>query len=52
MLAKVYSGAVVGVDAVPVEIEVNSGGGGEINQVIVGLPDAAAVASPLGQGVP
>jgi magnesium chelatase family protein len=41
MLAKVYSGAVVGVDAVPVEIEVNSGGGGEINQVIVGLPDAA-----------
>ena len=29
MLAKVYSGAVVGVDAVPVEIEVNSGGGGE-----------------------
>ena len=34
MLAKVYSGAVVGVDAAPVEIEVNSGGGGEINQVM------------------
>ncbi len=41
MLAKVYSGAVAGVNAVPVEIEVNAGGGGEINQVIVGLPDAA-----------
>ena len=41
MLAKVYSGAVVGVDAVPVEIEVNAADGGEINQIIVGLPDAA-----------
>ena len=41
MLAKVYSGAVVGVNAVPVEIEVNAGGAGEINQIIVGLPDAA-----------
>lgn len=40
MLAKVFSGAVAGVDAIPVEIEVNSGGG-EINVVIVGLPDAA-----------
>lgn len=40
MLAKVCSGAVLGVDAYPVEIEVNSGSG-EINVVIVGLPDAA-----------
>lgn len=40
MLSKVYSGAVVGVNAVPVEIEVNAGGG-DLNTVIVGLPDAA-----------
>ncbi len=40
MLAKVCSGAVFGVDAYPVEIEVNTGAG-EINVVIVGLPDAA-----------
>jgi magnesium chelatase family protein len=39
-LARVYSGAVFGVEAYPVEIEVNAGGG-EINIVIVGLPDAA-----------
>ena len=40
MLAKVHSGAVFGVDAYPVEIEVNVCGG-EMNVVIVGLPDAA-----------
>lgn len=40
MLSKVYSGSILGVNAVPVEIEVNSGGG-ELNVVIVGLPDAA-----------
>ncbi|NLB59908.1 MAG: YifB family Mg chelatase-like AAA ATPase, partial [Lentisphaerae bacterium] len=40
MLAKVHSGAVYGVDAYPVEIEVNSGGG-DPQTVIVGLPDAA-----------
>lgn len=40
MLAKVSSGAVAGVNALPVEIEVNSGGG-DLNVVIVGLPDAA-----------
>lgn len=40
MLAKVFSGAVVGVNAYSVEIEVNAGGSTpEI--VIVGLPDAA-----------
>lgn len=40
MLAKVCSGAVVGVNALPVEIEVNASGG-EPNVVTVGLPDAA-----------
>lgn len=40
MLSTVYSGAVHGVDAYPVEIEVNAGYG-EFVTVIVGLPDAA-----------
>lgn len=40
MLAKVYSGAVYGVNAYAVEIEVNSGHG-EPKTLIVGLPDAA-----------
>jgi magnesium chelatase family protein len=40
MLAKVFSGAVYGVDAYSVEIEVNSGHG-EPKTLIVGLPDAA-----------
>ncbi|MFA7370274.1 MAG: magnesium chelatase domain-containing protein, partial [Kiritimatiellales bacterium] len=40
MLAKVFSGAVFGVDAYTVEIEVNSGHG-EPKTVIVGLPDIA-----------
>ena len=40
MLAKVYSGAVFGVDAYEIEIEVNSGPG-EPKVVVVGLPDAA-----------
>lgn len=40
MLAQVYSGAVYGVDAYTVEIEVNAGHG-EPGVVIVGLPDAA-----------
>lgn len=39
MLSKVHSGAVYGVDAYSVEIEVNSGGGTP-QAVIVGLPDA------------
>ena len=38
MLAKVFSGAVYGVDAYTVEIEVNSGHG-EPKTLIVGLPD-------------
>jgi magnesium chelatase family protein len=40
MLAKIYSAAVYGVDAYEVEIEVNSGAG-EVDIVIVGLPDTA-----------
>lgn len=40
MLARVYSGAVFGVDAYEVEIEVNAGHG-EPKVVVVGLPDAA-----------
>lgn len=40
MLSKVYSGAVYGVNAYPVEIEVNTGLG-DPQFVIVGLPDAA-----------
>lgn len=40
MLAKVNSGAVYGVDAFPVEIEVNAGRG-DPKVVVVGLPDAA-----------
>lgn len=40
MLAKVQSAAVQGVDAVPIEIEVNAGYG-DMNLVVVGLPDAA-----------
>jgi magnesium chelatase family protein len=41
MLAKVHSVAVYGIDAIPVEIEVNCPGRGDFNTLIVGLPDAA-----------
>ena len=40
MLAKVFSSAVQGIEAYPVEVEVNAGWG-ETKVVIVGLPDAA-----------
>ncbi|MBM3821615.1 MAG: YifB family Mg chelatase-like AAA ATPase [Verrucomicrobia bacterium] len=40
MFAKVCAAAVQGIDAYPVEVEVNSGWG-DTNVVIVGLPDAA-----------
>jgi magnesium chelatase family protein len=40
MLAKIYSAAVLGVDAFEVEIEVNAGGGNAVI-IIVGLPDTA-----------
>lgn len=41
MFSKVHSGALFGVEALPVEIEVNSGESGEPKVFIVGLPDAA-----------
>ncbi len=41
MLSRVKSGALLGVEALPVEIEVNSGERGEPKAFIVGLPDAA-----------
>ena len=41
MLARINSGAVYGVDAYPVEIEVNAASAGDPQTVIVGLPDAA-----------
>lgn len=41
-LACVYSGAVCGVDAVPVEVEVNASEAGKVEFIkLVGLPDAA-----------
>ena len=40
MFVRVYSGAVVGIDAVRVEVEVNIAGGG-IGLFLVGLPDNA-----------
>ena len=41
MLAIIRSGALVGVEAVPVDIEVNTGEIGEFGLFIVGLPDTA-----------
>lgn len=43
MLAKVYSAAVQGIDAFPIEIEVNAGADvwGDPQTIVVGLPDAA-----------
>lgn len=41
MLAKVYSAAVVGLDAVPIEVEVDIASQGLPNFTIVGLPDKA-----------
>ncbi|HLS27976.1 MAG TPA: YifB family Mg chelatase-like AAA ATPase [Opitutales bacterium] len=41
MLATVLSSALQGIDAVPVQVEVNSGESGEPKLIMVGLPDAA-----------
>jgi magnesium chelatase family protein len=41
MLAKTYGSAVYGVDAATITIEVNVGGEGKMNYVVVGLPDNA-----------
>ncbi|MBN1403883.1 MAG: YifB family Mg chelatase-like AAA ATPase [Opitutales bacterium] len=40
-LAVVKSGALQGVSATPVDVEVNTGEGGEPRMILVGLPDAA-----------
>lgn len=41
MLATVSSGALLGIEAVPVQVEVNSGETGELRFILVGLPDTA-----------
>lgn len=42
MLTKTYSAALTGIEALPLEVEVNASGRGEQDFVsIVGLPDAA-----------
>lgn len=41
MLSVIQSGAVIGVDAVAVQVEVNSGEAGDPRFILVGLPDAS-----------
>lgn len=41
MLSIVHSGALIGIESVPVEIEVNGGERGDLRFILVGLPDAA-----------
>ncbi len=41
MLAVVQSGSLLGIDAFPVQVEVNTGEAGDPRLVLVGLPDAA-----------
>ena len=41
MLSVMDSGSLQGVDALPIQVEVNTGERGELRWVIVGLPDAA-----------
>jgi magnesium chelatase family protein len=41
MLATICSAALLGIDAVPVQVEVNTGETGVPNLILVGLPDAA-----------
>lgn len=40
MLTKLFSAAVVGIDATEVEIEIHTGGSGDPSIIVVGLPDA------------
>lgn len=41
MLAVVSSGSLLGIHALPVQVEVNTGEAGELRFILVGLPDAA-----------
>ena len=41
MLSVIHSGALLGVESVPVTVEINTGGEGERRYYMVGLPDAA-----------
>ena len=41
MLANTLSAALLGIDALPVQVEVNTGEVGELKFILVGLPDAA-----------
>ena len=41
MLARVFSGATVGLESLPIEVEVDMGSSGLPGFVIVGLPDKA-----------
>ena len=41
MLAITHSGALIGVKAEPITVEVNSGEQGELKYILVGLPDSA-----------
>src|SRR5574338_1339624 len=41
MLAKVWSGAIIGLDAIPIEVEVDIASQGLPSFTIVGLPDKA-----------
>ena len=41
MLSRLFSGTLLGVEALPVQVEVNTGEVGDLKFVMVGLPDAA-----------
>lgn len=41
MLATTHSGALIGVEAEAITVEVNSGEQGELRYILVGLPDSA-----------
>lgn len=41
MLSVIHSGSLHGIDAIPIQVEVNTGERGELKWVIVGLPDTA-----------
>ena len=43
MLGIIQSAALVGVDAHPVQVEVNTGEAGELKFILVGLPDATVI---------